>query len=71
MKEMHPVQELAIQLVMMLRENKIPVGIGMAAMSMALVMSAREVGLSKEDMLSRFEDCIDTIEKDTKNANNS
>lgn len=62
MKEMHPTQQVALKLGMLLMHDEVPVKIAMSALATVLIVTAKEEGFSKAEILNKIGHNIDTIE---------
>jgi hypothetical protein len=64
MKEMHPTQKIAIKITKMLMDEGVKPNIGMAALATCLIVTAKQAGYSKAEILNKVGNNIDTIDAD-------
>ena len=63
----HNAKEVAIQIISTLAHYNVPPDVGMGALAIALVISAKQKGFADEQMLESFKNTINTINKDMAN----
>jgi hypothetical protein len=62
MKKLHPAQELATKISIMLIEADVPIRVALAALSVTLVCACKEEGMTKAEILNKVGNTIDTVE---------
>lgn len=60
----HNTKDLAIKIIFGFAKDKVPSDIGMGALSLALIMSAKEKGFTDEQILDAFKNNMEQLNKD-------
>jgi hypothetical protein len=63
MSKMHPAQELAAKISMMLIKEEAPIEVALSALSVTLICACKEENMSKAEILNKIGNTIDTIER--------
>lgn len=62
MKEMHPTQQVATKISMLLIKDEVPINVALAALSVTLICACKEEGMNKAQILNKIGNTIDTME---------
>jgi len=60
--KMHPTQEVATEISLMLIQKQVPINIALSALSVTLIAACKQEGMTKAEIINKVANTIDTMD---------